>query len=81
MIPGAHSCPACGSPEAVSKAVAWDAAATVPPKTADRLRFLEEVFLCAADLVLTGPHSGDEHTVVVTIRVDALEALRDAISA
>ena len=40
---GRISCPDCGSENAVSKVVAWDAAAQVPKGIADRLDILENI--------------------------------------
>lgn len=81
MIPGETCCPACGSPEGVSKAAAWDAAATVPPHTADRLRVLEKIAEAAKMVVHGAGHPGDENTVVMTVPVHLLEKLKASISA
>lgn len=72
------SCPKCGSTDAVSKTVAWDALHKVP----DPVRRLLDKYgkiVDAAQALET--HPGDENTAVVTVPVEALLELQEALSA
>ena len=75
---GETCCPDCGGHNAVSKAAAWDAAATVPPKTANRLKRLEEIERAAMDLI-ADKANGDEPEVCVAVPRRLLNGLRDAL--
>lgn len=70
-----HSCPNCGTNEAVPKSVAWDALATVPPKAARDLERLRNIELAARSLIEAGAHPGDAETVVVTVPKAFLDSL------
>lgn len=72
------SCPDCGSTNAVDKATAWDAAVSVPPAAQREINRLELVEAMARH-VLRSVHPGDSETVVVTIRITALETLATAL--
>ena len=69
-------CPDCGSENAISKAAAWDALTSTPPKIQeelDRLRVLERA---AQRLQM---HPGDKDTIACSIPVSVFEAIRDAL--
>ena len=73
-----HQCPSCGSDEAVSKAVAWDALTKTPPKVQEKIDRLTNIENRARDVAMYGMHPGDENTVVVTVRLSDLNGLRKA---
>lgn len=75
-----YQCPDCGSENAVSKAVAWDALTKTPPKVQAELDRLISIENRARDVALYGAHPGDENTVVVTVRIDDLNGLRAAFN-
>ena len=77
--PGETCCPDCGSHNAVSKAAAWDAAASIPPKTAKRVECLEEIASAARNLVVSSPASPSSTMVCVSVPLLLLDALRDAL--
>jgi len=72
---GKTCCPKCGSEEAVAKSVAWDAAASIPPKIAKELDRLHAVEIAARALISSSPHPGSEETVVVTVPLSMLDRL------
>lgn len=71
------SCPDCHSTNAVPKAEAWDALASVPPKVADRLAHLERVSAAGQALLdSAGEPRGEEVCVAVTFPKKAFDAFK-----
>ena len=72
-----YSCPDCGSSQAVSKFVAWDALTKVPPKVEKELAWLRSVERAARPIA---QHSGDADTVVISIPFSVFEDIREALA-
>lgn len=67
------SCPGCGSSDAVSKSVAWDALHAIPAATQEYIHLLEDVLRAAAVL---NPSTPDTELVCITVPFDAFEQLK-----
>lgn len=67
------SCPECGSETAVSKAEAWDAACSTPPKVKKELERLRLIENAARDVLKSPPG-----VATMPVPRDALNALRAA---
>jgi hypothetical protein len=71
------TCPKCRSIDAVSKADAWDALATIPPTVQGRLDKLEPI---AEDARTVAMHCGEfapKGAVCVGVAIEHLNALRE----
>lgn len=72
-----HSCPNCGSDEAVSKSAAWDALTKTPPKAEKELAWLRSIADAARPIK---QHWGDDTTAVISIPASVFENIRKALA-
>lgn len=72
-------CPECGNKEVVTKADAWDALNSYPPKAQREIDCMTKVLHMAQELTVNSPALGDTNTVVMTVQADDLENLKEAI--
>lgn len=79
MSDGKFCCPDCGSENAVSKAVAWDALTEIPPKVKDDIDRLRRIEMAARLLVSDSPKTPDQETVCITVSRDHFELLATAM--
>ncbi len=70
------TCPKCNSPEAVSKADAWDALTQTPPVVANRLSVLEPMAENARNVALYCGKFAPKEAVCVPVPVEYIDALR-----
>ena len=72
-------CPDCGSVNAVSKSVAWDAASETPKKVQRELDHLRQVSQAALRLSDNGDFIADEENVGMIVSSDKFSALIEAL--
>lgn len=76
------SCPNCDNPDVVSKAEAWDAATSIPPKALKELEGLRKLRAAGA-AILSYDHDNPmgDNPALITVPVDLLVDLANCIDA
>ncbi len=73
------TCPKCGSPDAVSKAEAWDALTQVPPATVAELAVMKNLFSIASSIARTAPERPDSKVLCYSVRARLIDDLKAAV--